>query len=223
MVRNSNRILALLPTRSKYLIGALLRRNKPPYALVGPESVFIQVGAPEDTLRSGRSRGMHMAIRSHGGNGPAVIVEPDERSARAFEEVSDALGLTHVSVVNCGAWHKADMLNLFVDPSHPATNFTDGCTDYDERRRADYQSVTVPVDTLDNIVAQLGVDRVDLVSITTNGAEQEILMGMDKIIAGGLQYICLARTGTGYDELVSRLGFDFLSLDDRGYTYVRRA
>jgi FkbM family methyltransferase len=164
-----------------------------------------------------------MALRSQGGNGAAIIVEPDERSARVFEEVAATMGLKNVSVVSCGAWHKSDTLNLYVDPSHPATNFTDGCTDYDEDRRADFQSVTVPVDTLDNIVSNLGVDRVDLVSITTNGAEPEILMGMDKIIAGGLKYICLAGTGSGYDELVSRLGFDFLSHDDRGYTYVRRA
>lgn len=45
---------------------------------------------------------------------------------------------------------------------------------------------------------------------------------MSGILESGLSYLALARTGTGYDELVGELGFDLLSLDDRGYTYVRR-
>ena len=36
------------------------------------------------------------------------------------------------------------------------------------------------------------------------------------------ELLALARTGSGYDELVGELGFDLLTLDDRGYTYVRR-
>lgn len=222
IVRSVNRILAMLPMRPKYSIGRLLRRNKAPYALLGPGSTFVQVGAPLDTLRSGRSRGLHLAIRSLGQNGSAIIVEPDERSAAAFRDAAKSMGLEHVSVINCAAWHQPDTLNLCVDPAHPATNFTEGSTDYDADRRAEFQSVTVPADTLDNIVSQLHVEKTDLVSITTNGAEQEILMGMDKIIAAGLKYICLARTGPGYDEMVNDLGFEFLSVDDRGYTYVRR-
>lgn len=44
---------------------------------------------------------------------------------------------------------------------------------------------------------------------------------MRHIIDNGLQYLCLARTGTGYDEMAQERGFKPHSVDDRGYTYER--
>lgn len=220
-VRNANRVLAAAPLRPKYALAAMSHRARPPYSVMSPGSAFIQVGAPLDTLYSGRSRGMHLALRTRR-SGRAVIVEPDPASASAFRAASARLGLDHVTVVNAGAWHEAATLKLFVDPRHPATNFTEGCTDYDADRMAEFEEIEVPVNTLDAIAAELGLDHVDLVSITTNGAEPEILKGMQGILDGGLRYLCLARTGPRYGELVSDLGFDLMSLDDRGYTYVRR-
>ena len=38
----------------------------------------------------------------------------------------------------------------------------------------------------------------------------------------GLRYLCLARTGEGYDDLAEGLGFERLGFDDRGFTYLRR-
>ena len=42
----------------------------------------------------------------------------------------------------------------------------------------------VPCDTLDSILAKAGVARVDFVRIQVNGAEQEVLAGMEKTLAG---------------------------------------
>ena len=58
--------MARVPFRLKYAIGQHLRRGRPPYELVRNGSVVVQVGAPRDTLRSGRSRGMHFALRAQG-------------------------------------------------------------------------------------------------------------------------------------------------------------
>ena len=222
LVKQVNGAMRRVPLERKYALGARLRRASAPYSLVGPGDTVVQVGAPADTLHSGRSRGMHLALRSRGGC--AVIVEPDPYSAEQFEKSAASLGLDHVTVVNSGAWNDTSTLELLVDPSHPATNFLAGTVDYDAERVADFTPVSVPVDTLDAIIGQVaGIDRpVRLLSITTNNSEREILQGIDRIIDSGLQYLCLARTGEGYDELVSNLGFDFLSHDDRGYTYVRR-
>ncbi len=129
-----------------------------------------------------------------------------------------------MTVVNSGAWNESSTLQLLVDPAHPATNFVAGTVDYDDDRIADFTPVEVPVDTLDTIVERvLGrFGPIRLLSITTNNSEREILQGIKAIIDADLQYLCLARTGEGYDELVADLGFDFLHSDDRGYTYVRR-
>jgi FkbM family methyltransferase len=223
LVRTLNRVLSRIPLRPQYMLSQILRRNKMPYKLVGSGSTFVQVGAPSDTLRSGRSRGLHLALRTRHGGGLAIIVEPDPTCAEAFRVAAERLGLDHVSVVNCGAWHEAGSLNLLVDPSHPATNFVEGCVDYSSDRLADFRPVTVPVDTLDHILFAHGVRDIDLISITTNGAEPDILKGMSGVVAGGLKYLSLACTGPGYDQIVKDLGFEFLAFDDRGYTYIRRS
>lgn len=222
MVKNANQVLARVPFEPKYRLTAYLRRGKAPYDLVGPGDVVIQVGAPSDTLLSGRSRGMHLALRSRGGR--AIIVEPDPASAQEFRHRAAELGLDHVTVVNAGAWHEPSVLVLQVDRTHPATNFLEGTVDYDEERMADFDRVEVPVMTLDQIVKDTigAYGPVRLVSITTNNSEREILRGMDGVLEAGLQYLCLARTGEGYDSLAQELGFDYLATDDRGFTYVRR-
>src|SRR5690349_12910453 len=92
-VRAANRALASVPLRLKYRAGARLRLGRLPYSLIGPGDVVVQVGAPSDTLHSGRSRGMHMALRSVGGR--AIVVEPDPGSAEEFRKAAAELGLDH--------------------------------------------------------------------------------------------------------------------------------
>jgi hypothetical protein len=223
LVKLANRGLAQIPFPLKYRYAAHLRSGKPPYSLVSPGDVVVQVGAPSDTLLSGRSRGMHLALRSRGGR--AIIVEPDQSSAEEFLRRAQQLGLDHVTVINAGAWHEPSTLVLYVDPTHPATNFVDGTVDYDYERKKDFTRVEIPVMTLDRIVKDTigSHGPVRLVSITTHNSEREITRVMGGIIDAGLEYLCLARTGEGYDELVNELGFEYLLSDDRGYTYGRRS
>lgn len=219
-VKRVNRMLAQLPLHRKYRVAQRLRVGKMPYSLVAAGDVVLQVGAPADTLHSGRSRGMHLALRSVGGS--CIIVEPDPHSAAEFERAAAQLGLDHVTVVNAGAWSEPSSLTLLVDPAHPATNFVEGTVDYAENRLRDFDRINVPVRTIDEIVSStLGHDvLVRLVSITTNNSEREILRGAKRVLSRA-KYLCLARTGEGYDTLASDLGFDYLGMDDRGYTYLR--
>ena len=222
LVKTANRGLAMIPTRAKYWATALPRNGKPPYQLVGPGDTVIQVGAPADTLNSGRSRGLHLALRSRGGR--AIIVEPDPESAAEFRRRAAELGLDHVSVVNAGAWSEQSELTLYVDPKHPATNFVEGTVDYDDERRRDFRRVTVPVMTLDQIVRDTigSYGPVRVLSITTNNSERAILEGASSLLREGVQYLSLARTGEGYDELAASFGFRYLADDDRGFTFVRQ-
>ena len=45
------------------------------------------------------------------------------------------------------------------------------------------ERITIDVDTVDNILAELGFDRVDYAEITVNGAELQVLEGMQKTLA----------------------------------------
>lgn len=221
LVRIYNALMGLLPFRFKYWLGRRLRRDKPPYNLIRGDSVVVQVGAPRDTLKAGRSRGMHFALLTREA-GRTVIVEPDPDSAREFERTARRAGLEHVTVCNLAAWSEKAVLKVRMKGSHPAAGFVEDCADYTAEELARFRTIEMPADTLDGILDAAGVGKVDMVSITTNGAEEAILEGLAGRLERDRPLISLARTREGYTELMERLGYERLSYDDRGFTFTSR-
>jgi FkbM family methyltransferase len=226
-VRLYNALMRLVPMSIKYGIGQRMRAKSYPYVLVNDSKVVVQVGAPQDTLLSGRSRGMYFALFSNPQN-QVVIIEPDQNSVETLRKVLQQQGLTHVKVCHTGVWSEKKLLRLYINDAHPASNFVEGSkTDqgqermYEAERMAEYRKVEIPVDTLDNILASVGVKKADLISITTNGAETEILKGMSNLMNAGLRYIALARTTDIILAEVEKYGYKFLAHDDRGYTFEK--
>ncbi len=106
-----------------------------------------------------------------------------------------------------------------VDPAHPATNFTDGTTDYSAEERARFERIEVEALPLDDMIDEAGFERVDLVSITTNGAEPEASKGLARTIERDRPYICLAHTRDSYTDLMAGLSYELVGQDDRGFTF----
>jgi FkbM family methyltransferase len=220
-VRIFNAIMHRVPFDLKYRIGRALRAQRAPYVLATPGSVVVQVGAPRDTLMSGRSRAFFFSLFV-GPTGRAVVVEPDPESVAAFRESCARKGLSHVSVVDKAAWSESGTLDIYIDDEHPATNFTGAARSYDDDRMSRYRKITLPASTIDDILDELGLAKVDIVSITTNGAELEILRGMRRTLERGVRYIALAETGAVPDTVMSEFGFEPYAFDDRGRTFIRR-
>lgn len=220
LVRMMNHVLFLIPTRAKYGAGILFRKNRPPYAMLHDGDVVIQVGAPRDTLRSGRSRAFYFGLLV-GERGRVIAIEPDAASAQALRYAAAAHGHNNITVVERAAWSSETVLRIFIDDRHPATNFTAGVKAYDERRMQAYRHVDLRASSLDEIARELGVAApITLVSITTNGAEREILAGMGELIARGVAYIAVADTGVVNEAELAALGYELLSFDDRGRTFA---
>jgi len=158
-----------------------------------------------------------LAVRRQG---RVIVIEPDGASVEQFQRWAQRRGLQHSVVVQAGAWSSPGQLQVFVDDAHPATNFTAGTTDYDAGRMADYRQITVNATTIDEVVARHDVPRVDLVSITTNGAELEILAGAARTIERDRPMFSLARTREQNIEKMTELGYEIVTADDRGYTFV---
>ncbi|XDZ65404.1 hypothetical protein AB8880_10815 [Alphaproteobacteria bacterium LSUCC0684] len=214
-----NSILFLFPFKLKYHIALLFKKNDYPYCLINQGDTVIQIGAPSDTLHSARSRAFTFALLT-GNTGKTVIIEPDLSNINEYKKSFLKFPNLHPILINKGSWSCPDTLYFYYDKSHPATNFTANTKDYDSDRLLNYECCEIPVDSLDNILLDLDIESVDLVSITTNGAESEILAGMVNTIKMGVKYICLAWTSDGYIELLASYGYKFLSYDDRGYTFV---
>lgn len=220
-VRGVNSVLRRVPFGVKYGVGLWLRRRRYPYCLIEPGDVVVQVGAPLDTLRAGRSRAMYFCLRA-GNTGTAIVIEPDPSSAVEFANVCQSRGLSQARVINMAAgWEPGASLTIYVNDRHPATNFTEGSVEYDDAVMSEYHPVTVPADTLDAIFAAHRIENVKLVSITTNKSEGRIVEGLVQTIARGLPYICLACATDEYIAQMKRLGYELISYDDRGYTFAQ--
>lgn len=218
-----NKTLALLPYGPKYALGTRLRRDKTPYNLIESGDVVVQVGAPRDTLLAGRSRAVYFARLV--GEGRVVVVEPDPDNVATLRRFVERAGLgSQMSIHACGAWSETTELTFLSSPSHPAANVLEGVQEISEEVRAarHYREVTVPVRALDEILDEENVAVPKLVSITTNGAELEILDGMRRTIGRGCPYISLASTGEGYLESMTERGYEYFARDDRGYCFRRR-
>lgn len=223
VVRVANRTLRLVPLGPKYAVTRRPRATRFPYVVAGDGSTVIQVGAPLDTLHAGRQRALHFALRVQP-TGRTIALEPDGTSVDALRRAGADLDLRNLEVVPRGAWSTTDTLRFYIDPVHPARSFTPSGTGdvYSEEQLQAFDAVDVPVSSIDDLIAELDVDRVDLVSITTNGSERMIVAGMASLIERDQPKIALAATDESLPAFMTEYGYEIESYDDRGFTFRRR-
>lgn len=213
-----NRVLWSLPEALKYRVGGALRRGRLPYRLVRPGDTVVQIGAPWDVLKAGRSRSAHFAALV-GPTGRVVVIEPDPGNVAALTEFKERRGLPQMVIVDKGAWSHKDRLRFLVNRDHPASNLIESVYDSGRNDLGQYDATEINVDSVDHILAELGIAQVRLVSITTNGSERQILEGM-KQSHGSTTYIATVGRPEKY-RIVEEYGFVLLGEDDRGYLFSR--
>jgi len=216
--RTAYAVLWRLPASLKYGSGALWRRFRLPYKLLRPGDAAIQIGAPWDTLRAGRSRAVHFA-RFVGNVGKVVVIEPAPDNLAALREFTSSHGMTNLDIVPSGAWSKKARLRFLSNPDHPASNLVEEVCDDRERDRNRYQVSEIDVDSVDRIAASRVPGAIRLLSITTNGSEIEILKGAEQTL-GRTEYVSLITDQA--EGMLKEHGFVRVGHDDRGYTYRRK-
>jgi FkbM family methyltransferase len=222
MTRPAAMLLRALPEKLLYARGLEARRRRRPYSLIGPGDVVFQIGAPADLLAVGRSRSAYF-MQLVSGNGKLVVMEPDSRNCEKLQAFARRNGYSgHVIVVNKGAWSEEKTLRFYESKDHPASAVLVELSQAtpEEMKRRGYRETPVPVTTVDSVLAAYGLKTPKLVSITTNGAELEILNGMKGMLAQDAEmYISLAVTGDRYREKMDQMGFEYVCDDDRGFTF----
>lgn len=216
--------MGLLPLRLKYAAGGAVRRRKAPYSFIGQGDTVVQIGAARDVLAAGRSRAVHFARLI--GTGRVVVVEPDPDNCAAVRRTVRRLGLRQrVIVVESGAWNGPGEIEFLLSPDHPAANVPAELPNVAETLKSgkSFRRVRVPVDSLDRILAELELPIPKLVSITTNGAETEILRGASETLSRGVNFVSLAATGPDYPALMKTLGYGLIAKDDRGFTFKQKS
>lgn len=224
LTRPAAALLSALPQRLTYGIGLVLRRRHLPYALIRPDDVVVQLGAPQDLLRAGRSRAAFF-LRLVSATGKVVVMEPDPLNCEALAAHAARAGLDdRLILVPSGAWHEEAELSFFRSESHPASAAlvdVSGASE-EKRRRRGYTEIRVPVRSVDQVFAEHNLPAPRLVSITTNGGEPQILEGMAGMLADQrLTHLSIAGLRKSVEDDLAAQGWHRLATDDRGITFAR--
>ena len=142
-------------------------------AFLQPGSVAIDIGANlgEWTVP---------LARTVGAAGRVLAAEPAPRSAAALEATLAANALRHAEVIRC-AVSDHDGNAEFAVPI-----VTSARTDTGTARLgpvgAGYERLNVSLRSLDSLVAERGLDRVDLIKIDVEGHERQVLDGAETVL-----------------------------------------
>ena len=114
--------------------------------------------------------------RKVGDAGRVVAIEPYEASLVYLRKNLELNGCKNVTVVKKGVWNKKDKLKFYLNENAGNSSLvaTGGRV---------IATTEIEVDTLDNILEELGIDGVALIKMDIEGAEIEALKGMDKILS----------------------------------------
>ena len=118
-----------------------------------------------------------------GNHGQVIIVEGDELNHQINQiEVKRRL-LTNVSVVNRCVWDKKENITLQISDISRRNKIKEAQTIDRINPDSNYRKEKIIVgDTLDNILQELNVTRINHVFMSISGSEIEALGGMNKII-----------------------------------------
>lgn len=112
-----------------------------------------------------------------GSKGRVIAIEPQEQNLTYLRRNVVKNNLTQVTIVPVGVWKERDKLTFQRSKDDYQSSSLN--LQYD-----DAESCEVPVDSLDNILADNGVSEVDLMIIQLNGVEYEALQGLTKVQPG---------------------------------------
>ncbi len=136
--------------------------------MLRPGMVFLDVGA---------NIGLYSAVacRAVGTTGTVIAVEPDATNCGFIERTRGVNGFGHLRVVHAAASERDGSGTLYLNRENLADHRI-----YD----ADGKRAGVPVRllTIDALVGELQLPRVDVIKVDTQGAEMQVLRGMTRTL-----------------------------------------
>jgi len=128
--------------------------------------VFVDVGAHIGKYTI-------VAAAKVGDKGKVISVEPFPPNFALLKENVLLNRLGNVEVINVAAWNSSNQLRFFVGASsaHGGAYFN-----------YDLNSITVKAEKIDRIVADAELSHVDWIKIDVEGAEYEVLQGLEKTL-----------------------------------------
>jgi FkbM family methyltransferase len=100
-----------------------------------------------------------------------VAIEPNPLSLECLRRnLSDEIRAGRVVLYPKGVWDKDDLLPLMIDPENSANDSV-------VKKHGDGGEILVPLTTIDKLVAELNLERVDFIKMDIEGAETRAVSG----------------------------------------------
>jgi FkbM family methyltransferase len=150
----------------------------PKELLIGRGDCALQVGTP-NTWTVDR---LHRIV---GPTGRIVIIEAEPRNAERLSRYARSKGLTNVHVIPKAAWNRKGVHQLLVAPRSGDHRMEMPAIVHDnDLLREDYYEGAreIEVDTVDSMLASVGATDVRFAEIAVNGAEPQVLEGMEETL-----------------------------------------
>ncbi len=139
-------------------------------AVLRPGSVFVDVGGNKGDFAL-------IAAKAMGDTGTVLCVEPEPENAEWIRRSVARNGYRSVAVAPVALAERDGEDTLFLGPKS-------GWHTLVEDPSLVVGTITVPLRTLDSLLAQHGVDHVDVMKIDVEGAEGRVLAGATKALGG---------------------------------------
>lgn len=173
------RLVPQSPMKEYLKAGLVSISFRPPeFTLINDGETVVQVGVAAPST-------VHRYSRAVGPRGRAILIEASPANVAMIREAMRSAPWPNVTLVPMGAWNEKSELELSLSPHAADNKFAiHGIVhDNDFRPENSYaEKAKVAVDRVDAILEELGIDRVDYISITVNGAEVAVLQGCEKLL-----------------------------------------
>ena len=118
-----------------------------------------------------------LAARLVGPSGKVIAVEPEENAFSSLKKTVHENQINQVRLLKCGLGRTQGFANL---PS--AVNGNNSPSLFDDSNK---NKLKIQIRTLDEIIENCGLDRVDLLKVDVEGYEPEVFAGGEKALSSG--------------------------------------
>lgn len=179
-----NRVSPVLPEgKTKHFLRALgfnLSSSLPLSWLINAGETACMVGTPNiSTIEE-----LHETV---GRDGRVIVIEAEETNFKRLKQAYQKYG-SNIHIVHRAAWSSKKNGILKTSPKFSGDHKieVEGIV-HDNDYRNQYGKQLVALDTVDNILDEINLHKVDFMFIAVNGAELEVLKGATKTIANRLR------------------------------------
>ena len=119
-----------------------------------------------------------------GPSGKIIVVEANPDSVSTLLSHFD--GQNNLTIVNKALWNSQGEL-LFTRSRKKYQGWArvaaEGIDEYPDHLDPDHENIKVPADTIDHILQEMGVDKIDLIFLTINDAQLYAVEGLEDVIS----------------------------------------